>query len=79
MPALLSPGEEVIDRETLQDKGPIGKMARTVAAHINAKNGDSDGKTDKAQEFMKHLTSKKKKPGYGKVIEARKACGGGRM
>lgn len=84
VPALLSPGEEVIDLDTLNDPGPIGKMARTVAAHINAKNGDSggdDGSSPKAEEFKKHLKSGGKK-GFGGVLEARKvkkACGGGRM
>jgi hypothetical protein len=38
IPTMLSAGEEVIDRETLADPGPIGTMARAVAAHINAKN-----------------------------------------
>lgn len=38
IPTMLSAGEEVIDRETLADPGPIGQMARAVAAHINAKN-----------------------------------------
>ena len=37
VPAMLSKGEEVIDLDTLNDPGPIGKMARMVAAHINKK------------------------------------------
>lgn len=78
VPVLLSPGEEVIDRETMQDPGPVGKAARMVAAHIKAKNGgqdpeEDDGGSAKSKEFMKHLKGKKK--GYGGVIEAR-ACGG---
>lgn len=78
VPVLLSPGEEVIDRETMQDPGPVGKAARMVAAHIKSKNDgqdseEDDGGSPKAKEFMKHLKSKKK--GYGGVIEAR-ACGG---
>lgn len=78
VPALLSPGEVVIDKETLNDKGAIGKAARMVADHIaqrNKTNGDSmtkDG-TKKAGEFMKHLKTEKK--GYGGVISSR-ACGG---
>lgn len=36
--AKLSPGEEIIDRETLQDPGPIGQAARMVANHINSRN-----------------------------------------
>lgn len=78
VPALLSPGEVVIDKETLADKGAIGKAARMVADHIaqrNKTNGDSmtkDG-TKKAGEFMKHLKTEKK--GYGGVISSR-ACGG---
>lgn len=35
--ALLSPGEGVIDRETMADKGPAGQMARTLMAIVNAK------------------------------------------
>lgn len=35
--ALLSPGEVVIDRETMADKGPAGQMARTLSAIIAAK------------------------------------------
>jgi hypothetical protein len=38
VPTMLSEGEEVIDRETLADPGPIGQMARMVAAHINRRN-----------------------------------------
>lgn len=38
IPALLSEGEVVMDRETLADKGPMGQMARAVAAHIEKKN-----------------------------------------
>ncbi len=73
VPAMLSPGEEVIDLDTLKDPGPIGKAARMVAAHINAKKeGKSSGK---AQEFMKHLKGKKS-GGYEKVAIAKKACGG---
>lgn len=72
-PTMLSPGEEVIDRETMQDPGPIGKAARMVAAHINKKG------SSKAEEFVKHLKSNKK--GYSKVLSARedrKMCGGGK-
>lgn len=65
-PAMLSPGEEVIDRETLQDPGPMGQMARTVAAHVNAKSGNGSGK---AEEFMKHLKGSDK--GYAKVAKAK--------
>lgn len=43
--AQLSPGEGVIDRETMSDKGPVGDMARFVMAHVNSKkNGLSRGK-----------------------------------
>lgn len=76
VPTLLSPGEEVIDRETLQDPGPIGKAARMVAKHINAKKEGKDNADPKAQEFMKHL---KKKKGFDTVVQSRKACGGGKM
>lgn len=38
IPALLSEGEVVMDRETLQDKGPVGQMARAVAMHIKKRN-----------------------------------------
>ncbi len=74
VPAMLSPGEEVIDLDTLNDKGPIGKAARMVAAHINAKKEDG-GNDQKTAEFMKHLTGGKKPGGYGNVIKAR-SCGG---
>lgn len=37
--AMLSPGEVVIDLNTLHDKGPIGQMARALAKHLEAKNG----------------------------------------
>lgn len=79
VPALLSPGEEVIDRETMQDPGPIGKAARLVAAHINSKKQgmEDKGSSGKAKEFLMHLKGKKK--GFGSVVEARaqkKACGG---
>jgi hypothetical protein len=37
VPAMLSEGEGVIDRETMQDPGHIGQMARVVMAHINRK------------------------------------------
>lgn len=37
--ALLSPGEGVIDRETMQDPGPHGQAARALIAAINAKKG----------------------------------------
>lgn len=36
--AKLSPGEGVIDRETLEDEGLIGHMARAVLQHIQEKN-----------------------------------------
>ena len=35
--ALLSPGEGVIDRETMADKGPVGHAARTLMAIVEAK------------------------------------------
>jgi hypothetical protein len=38
IPAMLSEGEVVIDRETLADKGPVGKAARLIAKHIEARN-----------------------------------------
>lgn len=38
IPALLSEGEHVIDRETMEDPGPLGKAARFVAASIAQKN-----------------------------------------
>jgi hypothetical protein len=38
IPAMLSEGEVVMDRETLADKGTIGQMARAVAAHIDHRN-----------------------------------------
>lgn len=37
VPALLSPGEVVIDLNTLHDKGKLGQMARFVAANIERK------------------------------------------
>lgn len=37
--AKLSPGEGVIDRETMQDKGPLGHMARSLMDAINSKKG----------------------------------------
>ena len=36
--AMLSPGELVIDLNTMKDPGPMGKMARALAKHIEAKN-----------------------------------------
>lgn len=71
VPTMLSPGEEVIDKETMQDPGPVGKAARMVAEHIKAKNKKS-GNEPKTAEFLGHLKSKKK-GGYSKVAEARKA------
>lgn len=38
VPAVLSPGEVVIDKDTLNDKGTVGQMARAVAAHIAKRN-----------------------------------------
>lgn len=38
VPALLSAGELVIDRDTMNDKGPMGQMARALAMHIHNKN-----------------------------------------
>lgn len=37
IPAMVSEGEAVIDRETMKDPGPMGKMARALAAHIEGK------------------------------------------
>lgn len=85
VPALLSPGEEVIDRETLGDPGPMGKMARTVAKYVNEK-----GSSSKARTFVQHLTAEKDRPkGYGGVVKAKKTlkqrvedlekCMGGRV
>lgn len=37
IPALLSEGELVVDRDTMNDPGPAGKMARALAMHIKAK------------------------------------------
>ncbi len=37
VPAVLTPGEVVIDLNTLKDKGKLGKMARFVAAEIERK------------------------------------------
>jgi hypothetical protein len=38
VPALLSEGEVVIDRDTLADPGPVGQMARSIRSHIEARN-----------------------------------------
>lgn len=38
VPALLSQGELVVDRDTMADPGPIGQMARAVAQHISRRN-----------------------------------------
>lgn len=38
VPAMLSPGEVVIDKDTLNDKGAVGQMARAVAHHIAKRN-----------------------------------------
>lgn len=38
IPAMLSAGEFVIDKDTMQDKGPVGQMARTLAEHIRKRN-----------------------------------------
>ncbi len=38
VPAMLSPGEVVIDKDTLADGGTVGQMARAVAAHIAKRN-----------------------------------------
>lgn len=38
IPAMLSEGEVVIDKDTLADKGPIGQMARAIKAHLAARN-----------------------------------------
>lgn len=38
VPAMLSPGEQVIDLNTLHDSGPVGEAARFVAHHINKRN-----------------------------------------
>lgn len=38
IPAMLSQGEFVIDRETMKDPGPMGQMARALAQHISKRN-----------------------------------------
>lgn len=38
VPAMLSAGELVVDKDTMNDQGPIGQMARALAQHIEAKN-----------------------------------------
>ncbi len=38
VPAMLSPGELVIDRETMSDPGQMGQMARALAMHIQRRN-----------------------------------------
>lgn len=38
IPAMLSQGEVVIDRDTMKDPGPIGQMARALAKHIATRN-----------------------------------------
>ena len=35
--AMLSPGELVVDLDTMKDPGPMGKLARALARHIEAK------------------------------------------
>ncbi len=37
IPAMVSEGEVVLDRDTMADKGPIGQMARALQQHIEAK------------------------------------------
>lgn len=44
VPALLSQGEVVMDKDTLNDPGPIGQMARAVAHHIATRNSSNKGK-----------------------------------
>jgi hypothetical protein len=41
VPALLSPGEVIIDRDTMADPGIPGQMARALAKHIEAKKKGS--------------------------------------
>lgn len=43
VPALLSEGEVVMDKDTLNDPGPIGQMARAVAHHIQTRNTANKG------------------------------------
>jgi hypothetical protein len=38
VPAMLSQGELVIDRDTMKDPGPMGQMARALQAHISKRN-----------------------------------------
>lgn len=38
IPTLLSQGEVVLDRDTLNDPGPVGQMARALAIHIAKRN-----------------------------------------
>lgn len=38
VPAMLSAGELVIDRDTMNDPGPLGQMARALAMHITKRN-----------------------------------------
>ena len=38
VPAMLSEGEVVIDRDTLNDQGPMGQMARAIRSHIETRN-----------------------------------------
>lgn len=38
VPAMLSPGEGIIDLNTLHDSGPVGEAARFVLHHINKRN-----------------------------------------
>ena len=44
VPALLSQGEVVIDKDTLNDPGQIGQMARAVAHHIAQSNSSKGGR-----------------------------------
>jgi len=59
IPALLSEGEVVIDKDTLNDSGPMGKLARKLAAHMEEKN-NGDGKEDFKKALKGAIASRKK-------------------
>lgn len=47
--AMLTPGELIVDLDTMKDPGPVGKMARALARHIEAKKSQSDSRAAKSK------------------------------
>lgn len=58
--AKLTPGEVVIDLDTMKDKGPIGDAARMLAQHIQEKNGEGGDHEDDFKEALNRAVAGRK-------------------